>query len=87
MNKAENTVISDRGSAILPALATHFTLSFNKPCPVHIERNLNSNGFKSDELHSLYWEATTAKSEIECDKVKEKIRNTNKGSVIIILIL
>ena len=71
--------MSDRGSAILPALNKHFKKCFLKPCPKHIERNIKSKGFNSEVLISLYWQAANAKTELECDNVLAEIATKPKG--------
>ena len=73
--------MSDRGTAILPALNKHFKKAFLKPCPKHIEGNLKKLGFSAD-LINLYWKATTAKTELECDLIHNEIATKPKGDLI-----
>lgn len=58
--------------------------AFLKPCPILLDRNLDSNGFQSSECHSLYWKATNAPTKAAYDTVIEEMVATPKGTLTFI---
>lgn len=79
MNKMDVTIISDRGTALLPSLNIYYPLAFLKPCALHIMRNLKQNGFQSETLINLYWEAVNAPTLCDFESEMQKIRKANSG--------
>ena len=79
MNKPDITLLTDRGTAILPALENFYDRAFKKPCPVHIKRNLIQKGFTGKTLSNLYWKATNACSEYEFKSIMTEMTSSSNG--------
>jgi hypothetical protein len=80
IDKSDIVILTDRGTAILPALDEEILEAFCKPCPKHLEGNLNTHGFFSNKiLKSLYWEATSATTYQKHQSVLLKIHSEVKG--------
>jgi hypothetical protein len=65
LNKADMTIITDRGTAIAPAVAEAMPLAYHHFCPKHLERNIRV--ITNDEpIIGLYWKARGAVTQGEC---------------------
>jgi hypothetical protein len=76
------TLLTDRGTAIQSSLTRTFEKAFVKPCPKHLARNLNSNGFNSTACHQLYWKATNAPTKAAYDLVIAEMKSTPTGLLV-----
>lgn len=67
------TIISDRSAAINAALETSLPEVYHALCPLHLERNLVSKGFRP--FLSLYHKARNAVTEADFVKAMDSIKN------------
>jgi hypothetical protein len=65
LNVPTMTVLSDRGSAIVPTVTAVLPNAYFHYCPKHLERNIRVKT-KDSKIISLYWSARCAVTQMEC---------------------
>lgn len=88
INRADVTILTDRGTALLPAINECFDKPLKRPCPKHIAGNLVTLGYsKSSPLMNLYWKATNAKTLLQFTRIMCQMLDLPKGNLLLKLLL
>ena len=82
LNNKRMTVYSDRGAALLPAIAASLDQCLHMACPLHLLRNLQSHKWcmkshkgTDQDLTPLYWAARNARCKSDYDVAMQRMEN------------